>query len=199
MSIDDQIEKIIKKAKPGKIFFVDDFDGVGSQSAIHTTLHRMAKRGLLTRIAQGIYVKPKLSELLNTEVLPTAEEVATAIAKRDKARLLPSGSYSLHALGLSTQIPLKLIYYTDGKARTIRVGNRTIKFRKTTPKKLAMRGKISRLVVQALGEIGNGKVTQEEEAKILELLKNEDIKDLKHDMALAPTWIAEIMSKTLKK
>ena len=65
------------------------------------------------------------------EVLPTAEEVAQAIAKRDKIRLVPTGAYSLHALGLSTQIPLKLVFLTDGAARTIKVGKRTIKLKKT--------------------------------------------------------------------
>jgi predicted transcriptional regulator of viral defense system len=199
MSIDDQIEIIIQNAKQGKIFFVEDFAKIGSQSAIYTTLHRMTKRGLLSRLAQGIYAKPKLSELLNTVVLPSAEEVAIAIARRDKARLLPSGSYALHALGLSTQIPLKLVFYTDGKARTLKVGNRTIQFRKTTPRKLAMKGEISKLVVQALGEIGNEKIRVEEEKKIIDLLKKEDIKHLKHDIALAPQWMAEIMAKALKK
>lgn len=199
MSIDNRIEEIIEKADNGTIFFANDFKSVGSQSAIHTTLHRMAKRGLISRLAQGIYAKPKLSELLNAEVLPTAEEVALAIAKRDKAKLLPSGSYALYALGLSTQIPLKLLYYTDGKARTLKVRNRTIQFRRTTPKKLALKGKISRLVVQALSEIGNGKVESEEEKKMIELLRKEDIKDLKHDMSLAPQWIAEFMAKALKK
>lgn len=199
MSIDNKVEARIKKAKPGKIFFVSDFYDIGGQSAIYTTLHRMTKRGITVRLAQGIYAKPKISELLNSEVLPTAEKIAIAITKRAKARLLPSGSYALHALGLSTQIPLKLIYYTDGKERTIKVGKRTIKFRKTSPKKLALKGKISKLVVQALSEMGNGKITPEEEMKIIDLLKTEDIKDLKHDIDLAPVWMAEIMAKSLKK
>lgn len=199
MSIDNRIEKMIQKADAGTIFFAGDFKSIGSQGAIHTTLHRMAKRGLVARVAQGIYAKPHLSTFLDMEVLPTVEKVAVAIAKRDKAKLLPSGSYSLHALGLSTQIPLKLLYYTDGKARTLKVGGRTIQFRKISPKKLALKGKISKLAVQALGEIGNGKIEPEEEEKLIKLLKKENIKDLKHDIALAPQWIAEIMAKALNR
>ncbi len=190
---------MIQKADTGTIFFAGDFKSIGSQGAIHTTLHRMTKRGLVARVAQGIYAKPHLSTFLDMEVLPTVEKVAVAIAKRDKAKLLPSGSYSLYALGLSTQIPLKLLYYTDGKARTLKVGGRTIQFRKISPKKLALKGKISKLAVQALGEIGNGKIEPEEEEKLIKLLKKEDIKDLKHDIALAPQWIAEIMAKALNR
>jgi len=86
---------------------------------------------------------------------------------------------------------------TDGSPRVIKVGKRTIKFKKTTPKNLLAKGKISRLVIQALKEIGNGKVTEEEEQKIVALLRKEDEKDLKHDIALAPVWIQKIMKKAL--
>jgi len=86
---------------------------------------------------------------------------------------------------------------TDGSPRVIKVGKRTIKFKKTTPKNLLAKGKISRLVIQALKEIGNGKVTEEEEQKIVALLRKGDEKDLKHDIALAPVWIQKIMKKAL--
>jgi DNA-directed RNA polymerase subunit K/omega len=131
------------------------------------------------------------------EVLPTAEEVAQAIAKRDKIRLVPTGVYSLHALGLSTQIPLKLVFLTDGAARTIKVGKRTIKLKKTTPKNLLAKGKISSLVIQALREIGKDKVRPVELKQIIQLLKKEDLQYLKHDIKLAPEWIKQIMKKAI--
>ena len=92
---------------------------------------------------------------------------------------------------------MNIVMLTDGSPRVIKVGKRTIKFKKTTPKNLLAKGKISRLVIQALKEIGNGKVTEEEEQKIVALLRKGDEKDLKHDMALAPVWIQKIMKKAL--
>ena len=130
---------------------------------------------------------------------PSAEEVAEAIAKRDKIRTVPTGSYALNALGLSTQVPMNIVLLTDGSPREIKIGKRTIKFKKTTPKNLMAKGKISRLVIQALKEIGNGKVTTAEEQKIVDLLRKEDEKDLKHDIALAPVWIQKTMEKALNK
>ena len=59
------------------------------------------------------------------------------------------------------------------------------------------KGKISRLAIQALKEIGNGKVSEQEELKIIDLLRREDVKDLKHDISLAPVWIQKIMKKAL--
>jgi hypothetical protein len=148
------------------------------------------------RVAQGIYVRPKESKLIG-KLTPSAEEVAEAIAKRDRIRTVPTGSYALNALGLSTQVPMNIVLLSDGSPREIKVGRRTIKFKKTTPKNLSAKGKISRLVIQALREIGNGKVTAEEEQKILDLLRKEDAIDLKHDIALAPVWVQKIMKKAL--
>jgi len=157
----------------------------------------LAKAKKISRLARGIYAKPKFSKLLNQDVLPGAEEVAIAIAKRDNARLLPTGAFAQNALGLSDQVPLRIVYLTDGSPRTIKIGNRTIQFKKTTPKNLALKGKISKLVVQALKDIGKDKATPQELEKIQNLLSKEDKQDLKHDIALAPQWIAEIMAKAL--
>jgi uridine kinase len=141
-------------------------------------------------------VRPKISEYIG-EVMPSAEEIATAIAKRDKIRTVPTGVYALNALGLSTQMPMKIVLLTDGSPREIKVGKRTIKFKKTTPKSLLAKGEISRLVIQALKEIGNNNQTAAEEAKIMELLKKENPQHLLHDIKLAPVWIQKIMKRAL--
>ncbi len=195
-SIEKQIEKSIKSKPMGSLVSPDDYLSYGSSDAIRKSLERLQDKKVIVRVAQGIYVRPKISKLIGL-LVPTAEEVAEAIAKRDRIRTVPTGGYALNALGLSTQVPMNIVLLTDGSPREIKVGKRKIKFKKTTPKNLLAKGKISRLVIQALKEIGNGKVKEEEEKKIIALLKNEDEKDLKHDIALAPVWIQKIMKKTL--
>ncbi|SNB43069.1 conserved hypothetical protein [Flavobacterium psychrophilum] len=195
-SIEKQIEKSIKSKPKGTLVLPDDYVSYGTSKAIQKSLERLADKQLIVRVAQGIYVRPKISKLIGT-LVPSAEEVAEAIAKRDRIRTVPTGSYALNALGLSTQVPMNIVLLTDGSPREIRVGKRKIKFKKTTPKNLLAKGKISRLVIQALKEIGNGKVTAEEEKKIIDLLKKEEGKDLKHDIALAPVWVQKIMIKAL--
>ena len=195
-SIEDKILQHIEAFPKGELFLPSDFSELGSSEAVRLSLFRLEKEGVITRVAQGIYVRPRESSLIG-KLTPTAEEVAEAIAKRDKIRTTPTGSYALNALGLSTQVPMNIVLLTDGSPREIKVGKRKIKFKKTTPKNLMAKGKISRLVIQALKEIGNGKVTAVEEQKILDVLKQENEKDLKHDIALAPVWIQKIMSKAL--
>lgn len=196
VSIEDSILKLIESFPRGELLLPSDFSEMGSSEAVRLSLFRLEKEGVISRVAQGIYVRPKESRYIG-KLLPTAEEVAAAIAKRDRIRTVPTGSYALNALGLSTQVPMNIVLLTDGSPREIRVGSRKIKFKRTTPKNLLAKGKISRLVIQALKEIGNGKVTEVEEKKIIELLRKEDEKDLKHDIALAPVWIQKIMKKAL--
>jgi ribosomal protein S19E (S16A) len=195
-SIEDKILKQIKAFPKGHLLFPTDFRELGSSESIRLSLFRLEKGGVISRVAQGIYVRPKESSLIG-KLVPTAEEVAEAIAKRDRIRTIPTGSYALNALGLSMQVPMNIVLLTDGSPREIKVGKRKIKFKKTTPKNLMAKGQISRLVIQALKEIGNSKVSEEEEKKIIDLLKKEDEKDLKHDIGLAPVWIQKIMKKAL--
>ena len=196
MSIENQIQERITSLPKGELLLPVDFSDLGSSEAIRIALFRLEKEGIIIRVAQGIYVRPKESNLIG-KIIPSAEEVAEAIAKRDHIRTVHSGSYALNALGLSTQVPMNIVLLTDGSPRKIKVGSRTILFKKTTPKNLIAEGKISQLVIQALKEIGNGKVTVLEEKKIIDQLKSEDVSVLKKDILLAPVWIQKIMRKAL--
>jgi ribosomal protein S19E (S16A) len=196
MSIESKVLQQIESLPKGTLFIAADFSELGSSEAIRLALFRLEKEGLIKRVAQGIYVRPKVSRLIGP-LTPSAEDVAKAIAKRDRIRTIPTGSYALNALGLSTQVPVNIVLLTDGSPRVINVGRRTIRLMKTSPKNLMAKGKISRLVIQALKEIGNGKVREEEEQKIMDLLKKENKVDLKHDISLAPVWIQKIMKKAL--
>lgn len=195
-SVESKIVEAINKIPKGALIFPEDFQELGTSEAVRVALHRLEKDTTITRVAQGIYVRPKKSKYIG-DLIPSAEEVAEAIAKRDRIRTLPTGSYALNALGLSTQIPMKIVLLTDGSPREIKVGKRTIKFKKTTPKNLSAKGEISKLVIQALKEIGLNNQTAIEEEKIIELLKKENPKHMMHDIKLAPVWIQKIMRKAL--
>jgi hypothetical protein len=195
-SVEFQIEKKIKAKSKGTLFFPDDFSQLGSSESIRKALQRLEEKKIIRRIAQGIYTRPIESKFIG-EVLPSAEEVAKGIAKRDRIRIVPTGVYALNALGLSTQVPMKLVFLTDGAPREIKIGKRSIKFKKTTPKNLLAKGEISSLVIQALREIGIDNITPSEEDKIIALLKKENVNLLKQDIELAPIWIQKIMKKAL--
>jgi len=195
-SIEIQILDKIKKASRGSLFFADNFTGLGSIKAIGKALERLVKSAELQRMATGIYVRPAEDKVLGT-VLPGIEEIAEAVAKRDKARIVPTGSYALYKLGLTTQVPLNAVYYTNASARKIKVGKQTITFKRASAKSLAAIGETSKLVIQALRSIGKDKVTDDEINKIAELLKKEKAFHLQHDIKVAPEWIRRLLRPLL--
>jgi len=197
-STDDHIVKKIRSHKSQRLFFVENFVDVADYKTVSKALERLVDDKVLIRVATGIYARYKEDPMFGI-ILPTTEQIAEAIAKRDKARIIPTGMYALNALGLSTQIPLNVVYLTDGTARKIKAAHRTIQFKKTSPRNLAARGRISSLVIQALKAIGKDKVTEEEKRKILKLLKEENGTTLEHDIRLAPEWIRKIMKEAMIK
>lgn len=153
ISIKKQIHEKIESLPKGKVLFIKDFSEFGNDVAIRQSLQRITKTNLLIRLAQGVYYYPKQNDLLGI-IYPTAEQIAQAISKRDKTRIIPTGSYALYKLGLSTQIPMNVVYLTDGSARKIIIGKQKITLKKTSPKNLATNHKLSNLIIKGLKELG---------------------------------------------
>lgn len=191
-TIDSSVKEKIEQAPPGSIFFSDSFLELGSARAVAKTLERLTNKSKLQRLAPGIYIKPEMDPFIGP-VSPGMDAIAHAIAKRDKARIVPTGEYALNRLGLSTQLPMNLVYLTDGAARKVKIGKRSITFKKATPKNVAAIGPISRLVIQALRSIGQKNLTENEQAKIIKALQKETLENIQHDILLAPEWIRKIM------
>lgn len=198
LSTHNKIVRRISNYKRGKIFFPNNFVEFGSSHAINNVLNKLEDDGFLIRLAHGIYLYPKKDKTLGI-LYPSIDEIAKAIAKRDKATIIPTGVNALNKLGLSTQIPMNIVYLTNGSQRDIQIGNRKIRFKKTTPRNLAVKGKLSGLAIQALKEIGQKSITKEVIKKIENILSKEDVELLKHDAKLAPAWIAKIFFSILKK
>jgi len=197
-TIDNKIFTKIKKAKRGTLFFGDNFSSFGSAETIRRTLNRLVESGEIDRVAPGIFVRPQIDKIIG-KITPKIEDIASAIARRDKAKIVPTGDYALNRLGLSTQVPMKIVYLTDGSARKVKIGNYTINFIRTSPKNVAAIGKISRLAIQALKSIGKKNISLKEIERIQNVLMKEKVSHLEHDLRIAPAWIKEIIRYSLDK
>ena len=191
-----EIENTLKRKKKGNLIFPTDFRGMGSEAAIKMALNRLNKENIIKRIAHGIYLIPKIDPLFGA-ISPSPEEVAEALAKKEKVNIKPTGAYALHKLGLTTQVPTKLVYLTDGSPREIKMGKTIIKFKATTSKKLAMAGPYSSLIIQALEELGTDNIDEQTESKIKALLRKENPALLLNDLKLAPAKINDYIIKLL--
>jgi len=190
----NQIELKIKKSSKGKLFFAEDFSKNGSPENVRKVLSRLEQEALIIRLAQGIYLLPKIDEFLGV-LYPSTEIIAEEISKRDKTRIAPTGSMALYLLGLSTQISLKAVYITDGSQRSVVIGNRTIKFKYAAPRNFAIKDSLLLLIVQALKEIGQEKINDSHlnilKSHILKLSDEVLAKQLKY----APVWIQKTITK----
>ena len=199
MTVSKEIENIVSKSKRGKLFFVSDFLQYGNYDTVRKTLQRLVTKGILIRISKGIYYYPKTDEILGI-LYPTAEEIAKSIAKRDKAKIIPTGAYAQHLLGLSTQIPMNVVYLTDGSARKIKIGNQTIVFKKTSPKNLYFESKLSSLIIQSLKSLKGDNVNETIKHKLSDIIKQSgEVEKIKRDIKNAPIWIQKIMLEILSK
>jgi len=196
-SIKELVKEQILSEEAGTILFAQNFVEIAGNEQVRLALSRLAKEKFLIRVGPGMYVHPKNDPLIGP-VRPGLEQIAEAIAKRDQLTIKPTGAYALNRLGLSTQVPTKVIYLTNGESRKIRVGKNTISFKKTTPKRMAYRGFFTPLVIEAMQELGPKSLTPELKKQLQEFVTKDDPQQVKVNATLAPVWIGEILISMLK-
>ena len=193
-NIDSKVVSRIYGHGRGWVFTPNHFKDLGSRDAVASALKRHKQSGLIRQLARGVYDYPKIDPELGL-LEPSTDDIAQALAGRDATRLQPSGAYAANLLGLSTQVPTKIVYLTDGRPRTVQIGKRQITLNQTTPRNMATAGKISGLVIQALRHLGSRDVDAATIEAVKKRLSASDRKRLLADIRHAPAWIADIIRK----
>ena len=196
-SIDDKILNSLMKRGRGVVFSTEEYAHYGNPDAVQKALSRMARKGVLLRVCHGIYCYPKIDKELGLGLLfPSYEDIAQVIAKRDKVRIFPAGALAQNMLGLSTQVPMNVVYLTDGSNRKVNVKNgRGILFRHVSPKKLAFNDKLAMLITTALRDLGSNNVTDEHKKQLKTVLEQHPEPFSTHDMKLMPLWIRNLIKE----
>jgi len=151
-------------------------------------LHRLVKRKILRRLARGLYEYPREHPELGT-LAPDIEKVARALAGKHRIRLQPAGAYATNLLGLSEQVPAKVVFLTDGTSRTVKIGRQEIQLRRTTPRNMAAAGRLSGLLMQAFRHLGKEHITRERMEHLKRTLPAKERRKLLKDLPLAPAWM----------
>lgn len=197
-SIENKIYNIIKRKKNGSILFASEFSHIGSGQAVSKALERLANAQKILRLSKGIYCKPQVDTELGLGIIyPSLEAIAEAIAKRDRSRIMPTGDYALNQLGLSTQVPMNAVYYTDGTPRKIKIYNgRGILFQRVAPKRLAFKNRLSAMLTFALQVIGRGNLSDGQAQRVKDLLSRVPQEVIIEDYPLMPDWIRTIIKNS---
>jgi spermidine/putrescine-binding protein len=193
-SVKERILRKIRAKGTGWVFSVSEFLDYGAYGSIAVALKELVDRGRIRRLARGLYDNPQMHPKLGM-LLPTPEKIALALSGREKTRLQPSGAYAANLLGLSQQVPAKIIFLTDGPARTVRVGKQVITLKHTTPKNMSTAGRVSGLVIQALRHLKKEHVNESTIRHLQKILSNQQQSVLMKDIHTAPAWIGDIFRK----
>ena len=192
----ETLRKRIEAMPEDSVLFRSDFPEYHSEF-VGETLAELTKEGILVKLAQGIYAKPRMSRF--GAVLPSVEKIVQAIAVRDNAKVLPSGMTALNALGLSTQVPMNYTYLTIGSERTVKLTNRQVVLKRGVPKNFWYETRLIALLVQALKTLKQENVGQEELQIIRSLIEKEPDKEaLAKDVDKMPAWMKRLIKPMLK-
>lgn len=191
-SIDLEIRSRIFGNGRGWVFTPKQFQDLGSASAIDSALRRLKAGGIVRQLARGLYDYPVQDPVLGT-VAPSADAIARALVVRDAIRLQPSGAYAANVLGLSDQVPSRVVFLTDGPARKVTIGKREVILQHTTPRNMATAGRKSGTYIQALRYLGQDQVDDQVLATLRRQIADEDRAAIRKDLRHAPAWIADLL------
>jgi hypothetical protein len=195
----DQIVARIERLGEGKAFSAKDFLDIGSRGTVDMALSALTRNRTIRRVRRGLYDMPKINPALGGQLSPDIDEAAQAIARRQRWKIVPDGAWAANLLGLSTQVPAKITYLTDGPNKEVPIGRRTIHFKHARPKAMAgLEGKFA-LVVQALRHLGKESVGLREIKTLRAVLSPAEKRKLVRDTRFGVDWIYEVAKNIAEK
>lgn len=196
--IDQEMLARIRARGDDWVFSAKEFIDLGSRAAVDKALSRMTASGVIRRAARGLYDVPREHPIFG-KTSPSVEKFAQALADRGGTKLQPTGAYAANLLGLSDQVPAKVVFLTDGRSKRARLGNLEIVLKQTSPRMMATAGTVNGLVIQALRYLGKNHVTEDTVGRLSRRLSKEDRQQLLKDVANAPVWIGNVMMRLAKE
>ena len=190
-----QIYNRIISEKPQKVFVISDFCDLMDYGTAKKSLSRLENNNKIQKIMRGVYYNPRYSQLIQEYEKPSVDEVAKAIARNFKWTIAPSGNTALNQLGLSTQVPAKWIYFSDGPYKTYKIGTQELEFKHRTNKEISGMSEKTILVIQALKELGEEQITENVIQKLKRQLTNEEKRTLLDESKQTTVWIFNVIKK----
>lgn len=187
-SLADSILRRVAAKGRGWAFTPHDLADLGDPRSIGMALTRLLGDGKIRRIGRGLYDRPHRHPLLG-QVGAGTDAIVQAVARKRNLRLLPSPPLAANQLGLTTQVPARLVYHTDGAPSRLTLGNLTIDLRRNTGRLLGLAGRPGGLVAQALRDVGKDQVTGDHLRIIRERLPDPVRRKLLRDLPLVPAWM----------
>ena len=176
----------------GAAFTPKDFLDIAPRGTVDMTLASLLADGTIRRLARGLYDYPRYSELLDQLNAPDLDQVARALARRYRWTIIPYGPTAANLLGLSSQVPAKAVYISNGPTKTITIGRQKIQFKNARPKETGITSIRSGTVIQALRHLGCRTVDEQVIERLRGILSDRDKRALVRDARQSADWIYTI-------
>ena len=181
-----------------KTFTISDFLHLGNYEQIKKCMQRLCQSNKIRRISKGLYDIPLYSENLKMYSRPNIEDIAKAMARNFNWNICPSGNYALNLLGLSTQVPAKYIFISDGPYKKTKIGKVDIYFKHSNKKDISNYSYKTMLVIQAIKELGKNNISKETLQQIKNKLTKEELQILLKEAKSTSIWIYELIKEMNK-
>lgn len=190
-------EKILRRLKSQKGAPVPTRDllELGTRAAVDKALSRLVQQGMIRRVRRGLYEIPRMGKLLKQPVAASPDELVRAWARNNNLRVVPSGAYAANLLGFSTQVPAKIVYYTNGRTQKLELGPYTVKLLNRGPNTMDVRGRVAPLIFQALRHIGSKGATPEVISRLRTTLSKKDKAELQRNLRYAVAWMKPVIER----
>lgn len=189
--IQHKIEENIKMRNSNDVFFISDYTDIGKYDSVKKAVNRLEQKGSIIRVIDGLYTIPKYSRLTGELIHPSINDITRALARKFGWTIIPTGDTCLNILGISTQMPARYEYISDGPYRNYDIYGFTISFKHTTNKEVTHLSNKSGLIVQALKALGKNNIDSYSIQKIRSILNEEDKKVLLIECKTVTSWVYE--------
>lgn len=178
----------------GVPFTSGSFLDIGSRAAVDHSLSRLTRAGAIHRLARGVFVRPRASRHVGT-VLPGSRAVAQAVGQRSGATVQVSGAEAALELQLSTQVPVRPVFFTSGPSRRFRFGPTEVRLKHVSPRKIALAGRPAGIALTALWHLGKKQVDEAVIEHVRRRLPPQEFEALKSAIGLMPAWMANAIRR----
>jgi hypothetical protein len=187
-SLRDAILRRLRGWGRGRVFVPADLLDLGSRNAVDVALHRLVADGTVRRLGRGVYDFPRHHPRLGS-LKPSTDDLARAIARSSSSTVVHSGAVAANLFGLTTQVPARPVYLTDGRTRTVRVGGRDLRFQHASPKRLVGGDTPAGLALRALWHLGPDGIDSGVLRRLRGQLSDDDKRQLEKLQAASPGWL----------
>jgi len=193
-STTNAILKRIRAKHRGFVFTPKEFTHLGTRAAVDQALSRLQRSGQIRRLTRGVYEFPRIHPKIGL-LSPSPEAVAKAIAKRSATRITVSPVKAANLLGLSTQVPVQNVFWTEGRSRTIRIGNQTVSLKHVAPSKMIGAGTEAGIVIQAVRSLGKEGIHEIPIRSLAKRLPRPVKRAVQRLVPAAPAWSQPVLNQ----